>query len=177
MSASLVSRSTVEPINLQQAKDHLRLETDDEDALVTRLITSCRLELEKWLKVAFVTQAWRVLVDVFDTPVYAPIMPVTTVVVTAIDSEGAYTDVIDAADYSADRNTGRVRPKTTISGADDFEGVQIDFTSTITALDDDLKTALLELVAYRYQNRGNIEASAIPASVKAMVQHLRYVSV
>ena len=171
-----ISESAVEPVALAEVRDYLRLETEDEDGLLSMLITACRQDLERWLKRALVSQVWRDYAPDLSTPVYAPMLPLTSATVATL-ADDVYTDV-DTSLYAVNVALGRVSPLVRIEPETDHpDGVQITYTTTITTQDKRIRLALLELIAYRYQNRGNLESAAIPASVQAMVSSLRVYSV
>lgn len=54
----LVTAPTLEPITLAQAKEHLRVDGSDEDALITLCITAARERIEHECRRAFLKQKW-----------------------------------------------------------------------------------------------------------------------
>lgn len=56
----LVSPPTVEPITLPQAKNHLRVDIADDDALIQTYITAARQACEAFIHGYLITQTWRV---------------------------------------------------------------------------------------------------------------------
>lgn len=65
MTDILIAPPTVEPLSRQQAKDHLRVTTSDEDALIDGLIVAARSHVEGYLGAALVLQSRRLLLDGF----------------------------------------------------------------------------------------------------------------
>lgn len=63
MSLTLVTEPTNEPLTLQQAKDHLRLDTDDDDSLLVDLIKAARVWVEGQTHRALLTQTWDYGID------------------------------------------------------------------------------------------------------------------
>jgi hypothetical protein len=61
----LVTPPAVEPVSLDEAKAHLRLEVPDDDAKVSALIVAARLHCETVLRQALITQTWDLFVDAF----------------------------------------------------------------------------------------------------------------
>ena len=55
----------VEPITLEEAKLHLRVDIDDDDALITALIVAARQFAESLTGRSFVTQTWQLTLDYF----------------------------------------------------------------------------------------------------------------
>lgn len=65
MNVSLVTAPTIEPITVQEAKDHLRIATFDDDAYIATLITVAREEVEDITRRAIMTQTWDYFIDGF----------------------------------------------------------------------------------------------------------------
>lgn len=59
MPATLLTAPAAEPVSLAETKLFLRLEHDDEDALVAELILSAREKVEKLTRRVLVAQRWR----------------------------------------------------------------------------------------------------------------------
>lgn len=55
----------VEPLSLAEAKAHLRVTLDDEDALITSLISVARTACEEYTRRALITQGWTLWLDAF----------------------------------------------------------------------------------------------------------------
>ena len=159
----LVSMSQSEPVTLAEVKLWGKIEHDDEDDVLDSLITSCRDELERYLKIAFVTQTWRDDFDSMHDAVYSPRLPLTAVSITV--------DAVATTDFKFNQATGRVSSNWVL------RDVVLTYTSTVTALQPVLKTALLDLISYRFYNRGNAESMQMPMDIKNRIQHMRAISV
>jgi uncharacterized phiE125 gp8 family phage protein len=61
----LVSPPAVEPLSLQEAKDHLRVTHAAEDALIQAYITAARSRCEEYQRRAYVQQTWELSLDGF----------------------------------------------------------------------------------------------------------------
>lgn len=59
MAVEIVTAPAEEPVSLQEAKDHLRVEVTADDALIGRLITDAREWVERFTRRALVTQTRR----------------------------------------------------------------------------------------------------------------------
>lgn len=64
----LLSGPAEEPISLIEAKEHLRVDYDDEDALISSLIAAARQYAESICRRVFVTQSWKLVLDAFPSP-------------------------------------------------------------------------------------------------------------
>jgi uncharacterized phiE125 gp8 family phage protein len=63
MATVQTSAPAVEPITLEEAKAHLRLDTNDDDMLIQSLILTSRLHIEVALGLALITQTWSCFFD------------------------------------------------------------------------------------------------------------------
>ena len=75
MATVQTSAPTVEPITLEEAKAHLRLDTADDDALIRTLILTSRLHIEVALGIALITQTWSCFFDRWPVLDGAPVQP------------------------------------------------------------------------------------------------------
>lgn len=161
----LVSMSPTEPVTLAEVKLWGKIEHNDEDGVLTSLIASCRDELERYLKIAFVTQVWRDDLDKLDGAVYSPRLPLTAVSITV--------DTVADTEFKFNQATGRVKSDREIYNSD----IVVTYTSTVTALQPILRSALLDLISYRFYNRGNAESMQLPMDIKNRIQHMRAISI
>ena len=67
MATVQTSAPSVEPITLDEAKAHLRIDTPDEDALIQSLILTSRLHVEVALGLTLLTQTWSCFFDRWPT--------------------------------------------------------------------------------------------------------------
>ena len=65
VSLILVTKPAVEVVTVEEAKLHLRVDGDDEDKLIERIIEAARLDVENFLWHALITQTWKLTVDYF----------------------------------------------------------------------------------------------------------------
>ena len=72
MASIIVSQPAIEPVTLTEAKTHLRVESTmtDDDLLIGSLITSARVAAETICRSAFISQQWKLVLDVFPSPNY-----------------------------------------------------------------------------------------------------------
>ncbi len=169
---SLVANSAPaqEPVSLADAKAHLRVDSADDDALISRLITGARSELERGLGRALITQGWTYWLDAWPAGYavalpLAPVQSVEAVRVYAMDDSFA---TLPASGYLLD-GMGSL-PRLIRRGAIAWpqplrpgNGIAIDFTAGHGALPTDvpaaLRVALLVLVGHWYEHRELADAS------------------
>ena len=63
MNYKLVTAPTTEPITLDEAKLHLRVDSDVEDTLISALIVAARQQVENTLWISLITQTWKLSID------------------------------------------------------------------------------------------------------------------
>lgn len=110
----VIEPAMVEPITLEAARLHLRLDLDydpevpanPEDALVASLITAARQWCETFIGQALAPQTIEAAADAFGAELALPLGPVIEVTEVAyIDANGATTE-LPSSDYSFDAFTG-----------------------------------------------------------------------
>jgi uncharacterized phiE125 gp8 family phage protein len=170
----LKTAPTVEPISLDEAKLHLKVDGADDNALITALITTARQLAERETGRAFITQTWQMYLDAAPAEIEIPKPPLQSVTaITVIDDEGAETVVSDTLyDVDASQNSpGRVKLKSWCSWPThrEFASFIIEFKAgygdAATDVPETLKQGILQLVAHLYENRG---AEEIPKGIKAI---------
>ena len=63
MALVLTAAPAVEPVSLAEAKAHLRVDSDHEDALIAQLIVAARIFVERTLGLALIAQSWSYFLD------------------------------------------------------------------------------------------------------------------
>lgn len=97
-----MQQPAVEPLTLVQAKQHLRVDFDDDDELITDLISVARETAEDRTSRALILSRWRLTVDAFSPALELPNPPCLSVQsVTFFDVDGVQR-TLDPADYFVD---------------------------------------------------------------------------
>lgn len=175
MPLELITPPTVEPVTLAEAKAHLKIETNDDDALLATFIAAARARAEWHLGRALITQGWVLWLDrwPYSNCVEIPLPPlqaVTSVKTCAVN--GTVAD-LDASLWFADTVSSPAR--LTLNGAlpgnlRPQNAIAIAFTAGYGDAADDvpapIRAGILELIADLYGNRGDqARAVPIPASL------------
>jgi hypothetical protein len=138
----IVEDLTTEPITLQEAKDWLIVDEGFTDDMITALITSARMQLEKVTGLSFGEKELSVYWERLETPIelpYGPILEVSE----CVDDED------DDVDYELKGLTFKKLH------AYSTEGLKVTYTAGYDTLPEALKTALKMLICYNYENRGD----------------------
>lgn len=145
-----------EPVSLAEAKSFLRIDTNDDDALIGDLVAAARIMAEEQTGKAFITQSWRIVYDGCPPPVvilpYGPVQSVSAV--TSVASDGAET-VIAAQSYHLN-----AREDLVFEAAPTGHQVRIDYVAgygdAAAGVPVDLTQAILLHVAHLYEHRDNL---------------------
>ncbi len=82
----LLTPPVSEPVTLEQARNFVRVDSDDDDALLRGLITAARQEAEAVTGRVLGDSAWAVAVPPLSGPFEVPLVPCTAL--TAVEAEG-----------------------------------------------------------------------------------------
>ena len=183
ISFSLMSPPACEPLTLTEAKNYLRVDTSDDDALISALIISARMLVEQRTQRVLITQGWRMTLDKFSHRhfIHVPISPFQTLSAFKVyNLDGSFT-LIDPSQYLVDSNTsfariclvnGLAQPTKPIMG------ITLDFVAgygdTSASIPEPLRQAIRELIYLWYENRGDTLADAqanhFPAIVSVLLE-------
>lgn len=166
---SLLITEAAEPITSSEVKAWAKIENSDEDSLVSSLITSCRREVESFTKQVLNNQTWQTVYpnDKAKTLFYSPRITVSAV---AVDVDG--TALTETTDYILNKQLGRVKLLTQYS-ADEVITIEWDIVPTLSA-QAALKQATLDLITYRFYNRGTYD---LPQNVRTVLDQYRVFNV
>ncbi|HUU24381.1 MAG TPA: head-tail connector protein [Methyloceanibacter sp.] len=182
MALVMTATPAAEPISLAEAKAHLRVDADDEDALITSLILAARLLVERTLGLALITQGWSYFLDHWPERgcITLPLAPVQAVSAITVHADDGGTTVIEASGYAIDVLSAPARlvltsvtPSLTTRA---FNAYEVAFTAGFGDAGSDvpqpIRQALLLLVAHWFERREPIELGAGPQEAPAIVAGL-----
>jgi uncharacterized phiE125 gp8 family phage protein len=185
MARTLVTAPTSEPITTQEAKDHLRITTTDDDTLISAMIVAVREYVENVTSRALITQTWDIFYDQFaevELP-KPPLQSITTI--KYIDTDGVQ-QTVSASVYTVDTDSdpGRVylaynQSWPGIRGIN--HAVEIRIVAgygTASAVPQPIKHAMLLMIGHLYENReatAPLTISEIPMAVDALLAPYRVV--
>jgi len=181
MTAALITGPALEPVSLADVKAHLRIEQDEDDALLAAAIASARIHVEVATRRALIRQNWRVYLDEWPKgrAIELPVAPVISVnAVTFYDIVGAPT-LWDAANWrlEAMANPARLVAKVRPAPALYDNGIEIEVTAGygVSSIDvpAPLRQAILILVTHWYEHRGmvghDLAGAIAPAGFEALI--------
>jgi uncharacterized phiE125 gp8 family phage protein len=149
-----VELPVTEPLTLQEAKEWLIVGHSQDDVIIRRLITAVRLMCESRTKRQFIACTVLVTANIVE-PFYLPRLPVVSVEsVTIRNPDTNIYDPVDTDKYYEDGETVVIKEYTA------YNRYQVNYTAGYESLPEDLKQAMLHELAYRYENRGNLNVKS-----------------
>lgn len=172
----------LEPISQAVAKSHLRVSYDEDDNLISGLITSARLTVEAVTRSALITQSWSLILDEWGEGrmLQLPLAPIVSLDAISLWNEAGEKNQIgmtfchlgQGAPAKLSLNRGQRWP----TPLRDTDGICIDFTAgfggDIGDVPAPLRQAILQLIAHWYENRGEASLSDLTMPVPASVGEL-----
>lgn len=184
----LVTGPAIEPITLAEAKSYLRIDDEDQDTEVLRLIATAREFVEEQTGRALITQTWRLTLDRWPTgpgaasrTIVLDRSPLASVTSVQYYPDGSGTlSTVDAADYHVltPRDiAGRVilDVDSDWPDVDDRpDAVQITYVSggALSTAKPILRQAVLLTVSHMYEHRGAINVGNIVNELPFSLKHL-----
>lgn len=166
ISLTLKTPPAVDPVTLNEAKVHLRVDPDlsDDNALITSLIKAATETAQGFTHRQFVSATYELRFDIFPQVINLlrpPLISVTSV--KYLDDAGA-TQTVDTAVYEVDKfsTVGRIRPKASQSwpSTGDFMGaVIIEYIAgygVAAAVPKDILSAILLMIGHLYEHREDV---------------------
>lgn len=184
MASILLTPPAAEPLSLAEAKAFLRVETADEDALITALIAAGRIHVERQSGLALITQSWRLVLDCWPDNGRIAVRPAPLLALTAarvLDFDGE-ARAIDLRPFVTDASTSTLsfRPWTLPMPTRIAAGIELDvstgFGDAAGDVPEPLRQAVRLLVAHWYENRGIVagtQGPPLPPGAAALVAPYR----
>jgi uncharacterized phiE125 gp8 family phage protein len=172
-SFSLSTPPSVEPVTLLDVKAHARIDTSADDALLAKLITSARQWAERYTGRAFITQTWKLAIDMLvpenrwpdeagaiNLP-RAPLQSVTSVhFYDDADAQALWASGNYFVDTSREPGrlvlrVGSTWPHPTRCANGMIITYVAGYGNDASTVPEPIKTAIYELVAHFYEHRGD----------------------
>jgi len=190
-SLTVTSSPTLQPVNLSEAKTHLRVDTDDDDAYIAALIVAAREWVEAYIDETLIHTQYVMKLDSFPREIELPRPPMATSgTVTAVSItytlENQTTATLATDQYRVDRDSKPGVLRTNYNGSWpshllDYNAVTVTWWggrgNTATSVPQRIRNAVLWLVGYWYERRMAADAvnlSEIPFGVKALLDSAKW---
>jgi len=158
------------PVTLVEAKAQCRVQFADEDQLIEDLIAAATSMVEHYIGRSLTTQTWRLTLDKFTDRIVLPRGPVQSIsAFTYFDAAGV-SQTVPGTTYAFD---GDADPQMVVrqpsaswpSVGNLINPVSITYVAGYSALDRDIKQAILMLVANWFENRETLLTGTIVAQM------------
>lgn len=179
----LTAAPSEEPLTLSEVKTALDVQRDDQDGMLSRLLTAARLKVEEDTNRQLCSATWQINLDRWPNgmsgPVYLPKAPIQSIgAVVYINDAGSLTTLASSEyDFVADE-PGRLLPaygKSWPVTRDKPWAIVITYVAgygAAAAVDARAKQAILLLVGHWYENREAVLTGTISKSIELAYQSL-----
>lgn len=188
MSSMLLTPPATEPWTLDEAKHFLRVEHDDDDAMIASLIAAARGQVEAQTRRCLIAQTWRVVRDAWpeDGRIALRLAPLRNIVAARVFDAAGNASAIDTGRFVLDKTASVIasppwalpQPGRICAGIE--LDVEVGFGANATDVPSVLRHAARTLVAHWYDNRGLLaiggNVAMLPGSVNAMIASYRVLS-
>ena len=189
MPSILLTPPAIEPLSLDEAKDYLRVEHADDDALITALIVSARSHVEAATRRALITQTWRHSRDAWPATgrMDALPAPLQALAGARVYDEDGVAQAIDLETFVVDAIAApgviSFPPWSVPAPGRKHAGIELDlvvgYGNAASDVPTPLRLAMRLLLSHWYENRGIVaesSASPLPASVAELIAPYRVLS-
>ena len=163
----VITPPTIEPVSLAEAKQHLRIEHDADDSLISASITAAREWTEVYLDSSLIATRWRVTLDMFPAEIVLPKSPLLSspAPVVTYKTTNETTVTLSSSDYRVDAyaQPPAIRPNYADSWPAhlaDYNAVAVEFSvgygTTADEVPQRIKNALLMLTTHLYEQRSAV---------------------
>lgn len=173
---------STEPITVAEAKQHMRVDNDDEDLLISSYITAARRWCEEYTRRSFINTTWVAKLDYFPSWMIelekCPLSSVTSIAY--VDTNGT-TQTLSSSLYSVSTHStpGLLTPaygQTWPSTRAQMDAVTITFVAgygtAATSIPQTIRNAVKIMTAHLYENRELIVTGTIVAQVPLSIESL-----
>lgn len=170
MSLVLVEGLTQEPVTVDTAKAHLRVDANDDDGYISSLIPAARKHIEEIIGRRLGVQTWRLEMDSFPDPVIElPLPPLVSLEKVEHVTAGG-TEEIDLGEFLVDpaKEPGIIIKKSGVWPTEELiesGGFKVTFKCGYEDCPESLKQALLYLVSHFYEFREPVISGTIVAKI------------
>jgi uncharacterized phiE125 gp8 family phage protein len=141
-----------EPISLVRAKQHLRVDSADEDALIIDFITAARQYAESYIDRAIATQTRDLTLDAFCNSLRTE--PIQSIISVKYLDQNHVEQVVDSTNYHVNALAGVVQAINAWPSAANISGaITVRYEAGMASIPLSIAQAILMLVAHWYEQR------------------------
>lgn len=183
MPLHILTPPAAEPVTLQEAKDHLRVAINEDDALIEAFIIAARRWCEQYQHRTFVSTQYRYKLDAWPcADMRLPTMPLRSIEAFTYRTVDGDVETVSAETYTidADAMSDHVLLLTSWPSAQLWprRAITIDFTAgypSAASVPEEIKAAIKLMVGDLYENREDtliaqgVNIKSVPNGVKALL--------
>jgi len=180
----VITEPAIEPVSLEEAKSHLRVDIDDDNDLINSYLLAARQYAETFTRRVFITQTLEIVLDEFpDGKIVLESPPIQSIVAFTylVSGDDEATDV-DADTYRLDTYNGELALAPSESWpADTLEtggAISIQYKAgygdDAADVPETIRTAINFLVAHWYEHREPVAVGTIAVNIPWTVENLLY---
>jgi len=139
---------TTEPITLAEAKTWLKVDYSDEDAMITKLITSVRHQAELFTGLSLVARTIEYFNEEIADEIVLPYPDHASI------TEVKINDVVSTSYKKTGLTQFIIYPESTYLSGENQQGIYIKYVTSGT-IPEGIDTELLKIIDEKYRNRGN----------------------
>ncbi len=162
-----------EPVTLAEAKLYLRVDSNDEDNLISNLIVAARMSAEKFLKSSLITQSWKLVYnDYVEDAVALPMPPIASIISVVVVNRDTSTQTISANNYYLNAAKNTLLFDNQVSGFT----IEISYNAgygTASQVPTPIKYGILAHIAAMFDERGLIGQANLPPQASALYAPFR----
>lgn len=179
MDVQVITAPDDEPIGLEQAKLHLRVDGTDEDALIGPLIKAARQHVESVTGLLLMPQAIVVTLECWEAEIMLPRAPIVAVDSIAYTATDGATATLAAGAYVVRTRLGRTRVRAAAGtrwpplGSDPVVEIRCAAGfADAEAVPEPVRQAMLLLIGHWYRNREALVVGKVPSELQFAVDRL-----
>lgn len=164
-------------ITLEEAKLYLKVDTNDDDALISSLISVAEQTIEKFTGRKLLTSDFQYVLDEAEEEIIIPFSPLQEVTKIEVVADDGTSSEVDSSIYDVDLSQdqmGRIRLRPGNSWPDHRGFASFIVTgkagygTDASAVPAPLKIAILIALAILYENRGQVESQTLLDSISTL---------
>ena len=181
MGIKLSIAPVTEPITIEEARAHLRVDHTDDDIYINALITAARTSAESYTQSSFFTQTWIKSMAFFTDIIDLPRGIVQSIETIKYFDQDNTQQTVDDANYflTSPSVTSQVQviasgwPSSIYARNDSVQITYVTGHTTVAAIPGDIKQALLMSIGHLYENRQDViigsQVNAMPMASKHLL--------
>lgn len=169
-------------VSVDEAKRHLRVFHDDDNADITAMVATAEAAIEgpNGIGIALSPQTWRMSLDHFPCEIIVPLGPVTSVTSVAYTDANGSPATVSGLRFDLDASPLRIWPARDTAWPEIYcepGAVKVTFVCGYATLPPDLRAAILLIVGHFYEHREavttDLKAVDLPMGVSSILERYR----